>query len=826
MNTKDINFASEYLFNVEIEKPIIDFKENNLYKYQFALDVLSIGDEAGFAKVTPLSDKKEIIQTLIKYKDTSLLRLNKINNNTYCFSLLKFNKIVEFSEENPLEIIIDNITNSELLKRGKSIDSTTAVKYFKEQLLLDNKYIFMFGSDGEKISILGKDIMVVVEESNQGYMHIVSIFPRRNNRIEEMISLVSGNIDIKDSSQITKKITREFQKKYRELIKDNNGELLRLWDIYNKLDLECECQKARDMGYVEYNGFKIIDDDIVFDCLENVPYEFVDENMSYIAIPIERFDKKDPLNYVIEERGRLNGTVYKDCAYTKKFKLTSPNADMDSIFPQRGFLVPNIFGAKIQSQRREDAKKKIVSGNCSLNGLNVLLQKGESVGLKNKKLTPITEELRKSIFGAKGDFNDNQKKAIDIAINTPDIALIQGPPGTGKTNQVIKAIIERIEKIYNGNARVLLTSTQHAAVNKASRDVAYNGLPANRITSVKTEEAVSPIYNWVDKIIDSCDTWLSKNKKKIKFNNLYKMLSSIDFCTDNELKETIGEMYKEALNFSFSKFYLEQLKDISEKLNTNQAQINQDVDNDFKTLLNLIEKQKTEKQEFLLEGKDLLTKLKRHIRLDCEIENFNIPSYWDSLIRCEDEYENIDKDLNLFKKDLEIIKTTCFKDLSNVVSIDRDKLKKDLRKFTLEEISKNQQETTEEKTYNRIVEFRRELTNLHNIKEIVSSYSKLYAATCQQTGRKDEEQGIYGLADNYQYVIIDEAARSNPLDLLIPMSVGEKIILVGDHKQLPHMVEKEVVEKVAEQQKDEKVKEFLEESLFARLFNIVRAEDE
>ena len=45
MNTKDINFASEYLFNVEIEKPIIDFKENNLYKYQFALDVLSIGQE-------------------------------------------------------------------------------------------------------------------------------------------------------------------------------------------------------------------------------------------------------------------------------------------------------------------------------------------------------------------------------------------------------------------------------------------------------------------------------------------------------------------------------------------------------------------------------------------------------------------------------------------------------------------------------------------------------------------------------------------------------------------------------------------------------------
>jgi superfamily I DNA and/or RNA helicase len=83
-----------------------------------------------------------------------------------------------------------------------------------------------------------------------------------------------------------------------------------------------------------------------------------------------------------------------------------------------------------------------------------------------------------------------------------------------------------------------------------------------------------------------------------------------------------------------------------------------------------------------------------------------------------------------------------------------------------------------------------------------------------------------GFEDKYDYVIIDEAARSNPLDLLIPMCMGKKVILVGDHKQLPHMVESDVVNAVIDKTKDESVKQVLEESLFMRLFHKVREADE
>ena len=67
----------------------------------------------------------------------------------------------------------------------------------------------------------------------------------------------------------------------------------------------------------------------------------------------------------------------------------------------------------------------------------------------------------------------------------------------------------------------------------------------------------------------------------------------------------------------------------------------------------------------------------------------------------------------------------------------------------------------------------------------------------------------------FDLVIIDEAGRATPPEIMVPMSLGKKIILVGDHKQLPPIIDqslsKEVIEKTD-------LKRFeLEESLFSYL---------
>lgn len=75
----------------------------------------------------------------------------------------------------------------------------------------------------------------------------------------------------------------------------------------------------------------------------------------------------------------------------------------------------------------------------------MIIDKGVGTDLQSRHEAPITGMLSRKFEGR--EFNEDQRKAIEVAINTPDIALILGPPGTGKTT-VIKAIIARFEEYY------------------------------------------------------------------------------------------------------------------------------------------------------------------------------------------------------------------------------------------------------------------------------------------------------------------------------------------------------------------------------------------
>ena len=79
------------------------------------------------------------------------------------------------------------------------------------------------------------------------------------------------------------------------------------------------------------------------------------------------------------------------------------------------------------------------------------------------------------------------------------------------------------------------------------------------------------------------------------------------------------------------------------------------------------------------------------------------------------------------------------------------------------------------------------LNDLDVVGDIVKNYTSIIGSTCAQAGKSGD---IINLQDDkYDYVIIDEAARANPLDIMIPMMMGTKVVLIGDHKQLPHYIE-------------------------------------
>jgi hypothetical protein len=96
-------------------------------------------------------------------------------------------------------------------------------------------------------------------------------------------------------------------------------------------------------------------------------------------------------------------------------------------------------------------------------------------------------------------------------------------------------------------------------------------------------------------------------------------------------------------------------------------------------------------------------------------------------------------------------------------------------------------------------------------------YTASYAATCQQAGSaamRDAKQRSRTEDVSFDTVIVDEAARANPLDLMIPLIHAERrIVLVGDHNQLPQMLEPDV-----ERDFDTDLRQRLSESLFQRLY--------
>ena len=71
--------------------------------------------------------------------------------------------------------------------------------------------------------------------------------------------------------------------------------------------------------------------------------------------------------------------------------------------------------------------------------------------------------------------------------------------------------------------------------------------------------------------------------------------------------------------------------------------------------------------------------------------------------------------------------------------------------------------------------------NTQYIKDTIQHYAQSIAATNQFAGSQDVSD------TNYENVVLEEAARSNPLDLLIPMvRASERIIMVGDQLTRAH----------------------------------------
>lgn len=598
------------------------------------------------------------------------------------------------------------------------------------------------------------------------------------------------------------------------------------WNAYNELSKKALEQESEEFGKIKYNSVAVKSE------LNGTAFEFITESEFDTSILGRELsvtsggvpeDKKANKNKDIAV-----GRVTK----TSKRKITTyfDSPEFVDTIPDSASLALYTAGDRFIMARRDAARERMLNNQAPIRYIVPLIEKGVShFNLDSDwgSHKAVTEELKRN-FSKAATLNIEQRNAMNLAINTPDIALIQGPPGTGKTT-VIRAICERFREIFEAEERaqkkmnpehvlqspkILISSFQNEAVDNAISNPLPGDIPAYRKTAKRTKESTKEQYakaleNWYEGVKKSVSMVVENPaveeyvRNKNQLNDQY-----FSYKNSGESLKTAAKLIKEYLSYEEIKYPSQLVKDANKVI---EAANNSGDSGIADPIVDRLESQILDINSFADDGAYEAKRLVSHLkmRFDLEIEE-EVISKINAV--CNGDFTEVD-----FTHYIETVNKLknlyCSEKYSidvNDISVVNECL------MELAECFSNQYMNTFSDIENKKAIILNEfLVRLENeYEELVKKYSATTAATCQTSldlkGRTMQK---------YDLVIVDEAARANPLDLFIPMSMGKKIVLVGDHKQLPHMLEPDVLNILKD---DPKLKDMpeLEKSLFERLFEM------
>jgi hypothetical protein len=492
--------------------------------------------------------------------------------------------------------------------------------------------------------------------------------------------------------------------------------------------------------------------------------------------------------------------------------------------PKSGWLFPRWRGSQVQIKRRKQAIQRLLNPLVGIPSLIHLIQGLPVPHRRLHSISALSPAARDCFRGRKP--TERQVEALRIALNTPDIAIIQGPPGTGKT-RTIAALVQRLNELATrGNAmskRFLLTSYQHDAVETVASATSLMDLPAIKFGRRGKQSDQSyektQIDHWIEELRNQIQADLAIMPKRplsavlrqvqdirtgylkspgdnastvIMLKDLKNMVGSI-ISTDTlrEMKDLIANLGSQRLANEHEE---SRIRMALEGLRLTPASFNDDGPRGCFRLLNCIE------QSRLMPEEKAALEAGEQWALDED------PPFLDTIAAFRDRLLQEISTPRLEQRALLANKNVC-----------------DVLENIANEIEILIQTSPQEGPAAALETFIEDLNqDPYSGKRAVERYSALLAATCQGAGA-DAVMSIFD-TENTQFdtVIVDEAARANPLDLMIPMSLaGRRVVLVGDHRQLPHLLEPDV-EKELESSASDETRNAIKQSLFEKLFKHAR----
>ncbi|MBD7970425.1 AAA domain-containing protein [Paenibacillus gallinarum] len=833
MKATDISFGQQHQYNARINVPLEKSFEGRFVKMIPSgggiFLVKGVGANSLVEVILPENSLQNVIYELEYYKEACIVRIDAINYMSILFTIIKFSQSIQFNENEALKFVINKAIEADLKKLSVHYNP---IDFFKEEFLVED-ICFARTKNLDKITLIGTKYTCVFQKTSQNIMQAIEIKPLRNrSAINGTIIVFRGFISFQDHLN-NAQLSIDAMKKYHESLKDTH-ELLKLWNLYSELETELAKEQIEELGSLIYTStFSKLGGNSrlkqVFYLDKKPSSVFIKSDRGYAVSSSESFISDD----ITSSRSFFIGSeaTLEPKRQSGQYELTIELEDENITIPPSGYLMGSFTGSKKIAERREKALNKILDGKNPLVNLKIILQSGVSEQIVVKHKAPVTEELLRKIFGTKKmSFTERQREAIDIAINTPDIAIIQGPPGTGKTT-VIRAIIARLNTVYDGNIRILVSSAQHDAVDNAIENVEYGGLPVNRIGGKKANystDSEQSILKWISAVTKGCEEVLNREEngqERIVIREILMILQDIYKHKKNqkEVQNYFKQMYPLLKEITVHPSIVIKIEHLIK--NTRYEKENT-YNMDQSAFVELLQKQRVTIASYMDDGRYFLSQLVRFVQSNLEID-VEIPDIWNELRLAVDE-EEVNQLLPKFRVTIESLidqfnndEPTITLD-ENLFDLDVDSILTEIHTYFEDYFYKGAQTVSDI-----LWDFKDQLENPEKITQLINKYTKINAATCQQSVlnsvstlnldlNKSDKSNIV-----YDYVIIDEAARANPLDLLIPMSLGKHIILVGDHKQLPHLLEEDVIGKLLEHKNDPEIRELLKEPLFSRLYNML-----
>ncbi len=769
-------------FYVELDEKILDTaKRRKIIKYRDNINDLGkilqqkisfkINKEEYFLVSTAISSQQEIFSE----------EFAKIGQNLK--NIEKSNKLSDEEKEQYTE------ENRETLKKIKS-----------------QKKDLAFSIHGENLHL---PVKKEITQSGDYRFNATKLILFKSAVQKDSLRLIKGNIEFKNGL-VSDKIAKELGD-----IIEEDGSYLNTWDKYLEKEGEILLDRAKEIGVLKIINTKKTDEGYVLkienlstfeDLLNEGDYlsivneipAYINDNLTWIE-HIAQLEKQD--------EPKIKQTKNKSFEIAKiehGFIDIKTNENISNLESKK--VVLSIYGDEIQLKRKLEARKRLLEGRSANPLLGLILEETDKIknyqkASKTKKLESLTPYVKEKIFS--NPPTPNQIEAIDIALNTPDIAIIQGPPGTGKTT-VLTAIIERLNEESdkaNIKGQVLVAGFQHDAVENIIQRLDINGIPTPKFgkksTTLIDMNSYERVMQWSENIATKLKDKMPNLSNKIKINRLNQYFEVYLKTPSKHSAINILRYIIYDISIYLNDNIIESSKDLLKKFTTKQI--------DTMEELKVIYALRTTKEAFLDDGKDRNLALlvsdiaqildKNEKRLLQQIEITDIQSYLEKLTKLK--FSLIDRCypkpiFRAEKPNEEIIKLkeSVEKELSSGTS-DKDKINTILSDYI------NELEC-----------------NPFGLKSMIEEYSYVYSSTTGQSNQATRQKKDNKDEDvSFDTVIIDEAARVAPMDLLIVMVLAKRrIILVGDHRQLPHIVDDDVIKRADLSEND-----FINESIFGYL---------